>query len=194
MATENDSTIVSTFLNLNSEKAYGVNLTLPYYNSPMMPFHLPDFISSFYVSFNYRYAKQSGQYLAEDLSLTNKTYTLNANLGLKLWYDIDANISLYYMPRIENRRTIRSEMKNLSLFFNKMFMDRKLRVYIMINDVLNAQRGNNESIGGNYYTRSYYEMRNSRSIGIGISYMFNDYKERRDRNIDDGRDAANRGF
>ncbi len=194
MATENDSTIVSTFLNLNSEKAYGVNLTLPYYNSPMMPIHLPDFITSFYVSFNYRYAKQSGQYLAEDLSLTNKTYTLNANLGLKLWYDIEAYVSLYYMPKIENRRTVRSEMKNLSLFFNKMFMDRKLRVYIMINDILNGQKGNNESIGGNYYTRSYYEMRNSRSIGIGISYMFNDYKERRDRNIDDGRDAANRGF
>jgi len=37
-------------------------------------------------------------------------------------------------------------------------------------------------------------MLNSQSIGIGITYMFNDYKERRDRNIDDGRDAANRGF
>lgn len=73
-------------------------------------------------------------------------------------------------------------------------MDRKLRVYITINDLLNAKRGNNESIGGSYYTRSYYEMRNSRSIGLGISYMFNDYKERRDRNLDDGRDAANRGF
>ncbi|MEW6508451.1 MAG: outer membrane beta-barrel family protein [Bacteroidota bacterium] len=194
MATENDTIIVSTFLNLNSEKAYGINLTLPYYNSPMMPFKLPDFINSFYVSFNYRYAKQSGQYLAEDLSLTNKTYTLNANLGLKLWYDIDASISFFYLPKIENRRTVRSEMKNLSLYLNKMFMDRKLRVYILVNDILKGQKGNNEMIGGNYYTRNYYEMRNSRSIGIGISYMFNDYKERRDRNIDDGRDAANRGF
>jgi len=194
MATENDTILVSTFLNLNSEKAYGVNITFPYYNSPMMPFHLPDFISSFYVAFNYRYSKQSGQYLAEDLSLTNKTYTLNANLGLTLWYDIDASISLFYIPKTENRRTIRSEMKNLSVYISRMFMDRKLRVYITINDLLNAQRGNNESIGGSYYTRSYYEMRNSRSIGLGISYMFNDYKERRDRNLDDGRDAANRGF
>lgn len=194
IATENDTILVSTFLNLNSEKAYGVNITFPYYNSPMMPFHLPDFISSFYVAFNYRYSKQSGQYLAEDLSLTNKTYTLNANLGLKLWYDIDASISLFYIPKTENRRTIRSEMKNLSVYLSRMFMDRKLRVYITINDLLNAQRGNNESIGGSYYTRSYYEMRNSRSIGLGISYMFNDYKERRDRNLDDGRDAANRGF
>lgn len=194
MATENDTILVSTFLNLNNEKSYGINLTLPYYNTPMMPFHLPDFISSFYVSFNYRYSEQSGQYLAEDLSLINKSYTLNANLSLKLWYDIDVSISLFYIPKTENRRNVRSEMKHLSLYISRMFMDRKLRVYMTINDLLNSQRGNNESIGGSYYTRYYYEMRNSRSIGIGISYMFNDYKERRDRNLDDGRDAANRGF
>lgn len=194
MATENDTILVSTFLNLNSEKSYGINLTFPYYNTPMMPFHLPEFVSSFYVSFNYRYSEQSGQYLAEDLSLINKSYTLNANLSLKLWYDIDASISLFYIPKTENRRNVRSEMKHLSLYISRMFMDRKLRVYMTINDLLNSQRGNNESIGGSYYTRYYYEMRNSRSIGIGISYMFNDYKERRDRNLDDGRDAGNRGF
>ncbi len=194
MTTENDSTILSSYLNLNTEKSYGINLTLPYYNSPMMPFHLPDFISSFYISFNYRYSEQSGQYLTEDLSLTDKTFTLNTYLSLKLWYDIDASVSLMYTPKIENRRTVRSEMKYLSLFLSKTMMERKLRIYIQVNDLLNAQRSNSESIGGNYYSRSYYEMINSRSIGIGISYMFNDYKDRRDRNIDDGRDAGNRGF
>jgi len=193
MSTENDTTLISSFLNLNSEKAYGINFTLPYYNSPMMPFHLPDFITSFNISFNYRYAEQSGRYLTEDLSLTDKTYTLNTYVGLKLWWDINANISLYYIPKTENRRSIRSEMKFLSLFLSKTLLDRKLRIYITVNDILNAQKGNNVSTGDNY-TRSSYEMLNSRSIGIGISYLFNDYKERRDRTIDDGRDAGNRGF
>lgn len=194
MTTENDSTLLSSYLNLNSENSYGVNLTLPYYNSPMMPFKLPDFISSFYVSFNYRYSKQSGQFLTEDLSLTDKTFTFNTNLGLKLWWEIDANVSLYYTPKIENRRMIRSEMKYLSLYFSKNLMNRKLRIYIIVNDLLNAQKSNSETLGGNFYTRNYYEQLNSRSIGIGISYLFNDYKERRDRTIDDGRDAGNRGF
>ncbi|MBA4407143.1 hypothetical protein C0389_07710 [bacterium] len=194
MTTENDSTLLSSYLNLNSEKSYGVNLTLPYYNSPMMPFKLPDFISSWYISFNYRYSQQSGQYLTEDLSLIDRTFTLNTYIGLKLWWDIDANVSLYYVPKTENRRTVRSEMKFVSLYISKNLMERKLRIYITVNDLLNAQRGNSESIGGNYYTRSSYEQLNSRTIGIGISYMFNDYKDRRDRSIDDGRDAGNRGF
>jgi hypothetical protein len=160
----------------------------------MMPFHLPDFISSWYVSFNYRYSQQSGQYLTEDLSLIDKSYTLNTYISLKLWYDIDASISLYYIPKTENRRGVRSEMKYLSLYFSKTMMDRKLRIYITVDDLLNGRRGSSETLGGNYYTRYSYEMLNSQAIGIGISYMFNDYKDRRDRNVDDGRDAGNRGF
>ena len=193
MTTENDSTLISSFLNLNNEKSYGINLTLPYYNSPMMPFKLPDFISSCYISFNYRYSQQSGQFLTEDLSLTNKTYSVNAYLGFKIWFDIDANVSLYYTPKIENRRTISSERKYVSLYFSKTFMERKLRIYVSVNDLFDTQKGNYESIGGNYYTRSYYETVNSRNIGIGISYMFNDYKDRRDRSLDDGRDSSGAG-
>ncbi len=192
--TENDSILISSYINLNNQNTYGFSLTLPYNNTPMMPFHLPDFISSWYVSFNYRYSKQSGQYLTEDLSLTDKSYTLNTYLSVKLWFDIDASISLYYIPRTENRRGVRSEMKYMSLYLSKTMMDRKIRIYLIANDILNAQRGNNETLGGNYYTRNSYRVLNSQSIGIGISYLFNDYKERRDRNIDDGRDAGNRGF
>lgn len=191
MTTENDSTIISSYLNLNSEKSYGLNLTLPYYNSPIMPFHLPDFINNFYISFNYRYSKQTGRYLSEDLSLTNKFYSLNANIGFKLWFDIDANVSFQYTPRIENRRFVSSERKYAHLYLSKTFMERKLRVYISVNDVFNTQRGNYQTIGGNYYMRNYYETINSRSISIGISYLFNDYKDRRDRNLDDGRDSSN---
>lgn len=194
MTTENDSTLLSSYLNLNNEKAYGVSVTIPYYNSPMMPFHLPDFITTCYVSFNYRYSKQSGQYLTEDLSLTDKNYNLNAYLGIKLWWDIDANVSLFYTPRTENRRMIRSENKFMSIYLSKTFLERKLRVSLNVNDVLKSQKFDNESIGGNYYTKSSYQMLNTRTIGLGISYMFNDYKDRRDRNIDDGRDAGNRGF
>jgi hypothetical protein len=156
-----------------------------------MPFHLPDFISNCYIAFNYRYSKQSGRYLTEDLSLTNKTYSLNANIGFKIWFDIDANVSLYYTPRIENRRMVSSERKYVYLNFSKTFMNRKLRVYLSVNDLFDTQKGTYETIGGNYYVKNYYETLNSRSISVGISYMFNDYKDRRDRNLDDGRDSSN---
>jgi len=194
MTTENDSTLVSSFLNLNKDESYGFSLTFPYYNSPMMPFHLPDFISSLYLSFNYRYSKQSGQYLTEDLGLTEKSITFNGYVGFKLWYNIDAGLSFYYMPETSNRRMVRSEMKFLSLFFNRTFFDNKIRVYVNVNDLLNSQKGYSETRGGNYYIKSNYEMLNSRGISIGITYIFNQYKERRDRDLGDGRDTESRGM
>ena len=156
----------------------------------MMPFHLPDFITNCYLSFNYRYAKQSGQFLKEDLSLIDKTYTFNAYVGVKLWWDIDASISFYYMPRTENRRMVRGAMNFTSLYLSKTLMDRKLRINISVNDIFNSSRNYNESIGGSFYTKNTYQMLNSRSISVGISYMFNDYKDRRDRKIDDGRNGG----
>jgi hypothetical protein len=191
MTTENDSTLVSSFLNLNNEKSYGVNLTLPYYNTPMAPFHLPDFISNFFIAFNYRYSKQSGQYLTEDLSLTNKIYSLNGNIGFKLWYDVDANVSVYFTPRIENRRTVSSAQTYTYIDLSKSFLENKLKLNLSVSDVFRSQKYNYESIGGNYYTKSHYEMLNSQSISLGISYIFNDYKTRRDRNLNDGRDSSN---
>ena len=59
-----------------------------------------------------------------------------------------------------------------------------------MSDVFKGQKGTYESIGGSYYTRTYYESLNSQSVGIGISYIFNDYKARRDRSLDDGRDSS----
>lgn len=194
MTTENDSTLVSSFLNLNKDESYGISLTLPYYNSPMMPFHLPDFVSSLYVSMNYRYSKQTGQFLSEDLGITDKSITINAYAGFKLWYDIDASVSFYYIPRTSNRRMVRSEMKMFSLYLNRNFFDNKIRLYISVNDLFNAQKGYSETRGGNYYVRSNYEMLNSRGISIGIAYIFNKYQERRDRDLGDGRDSESRGM
>lgn len=194
MTTEKDSILLSSYINLNTQDTYGFSVTLPYYNTPMMPFHLPDFISSFYVSLNYRYSKQTGSFQTEDLSLTDKTYTLNSYIGFSLGAGYEANVSLYYLPKTENKRTVRSEMKFLSFYLSKAFMENKLRAYLFINDILNTQKSTNESIGVNFYSKNYYESKDSRAIGIGISYTFNDYKDRRDRNIDDGRDAGNRGF
>jgi hypothetical protein len=194
ITTENDSTLISSYLNLNKEESYGFSLTLPYYNSPMMPIHLPDFITTCYLSFNYRYSKQTGQYLTEDLGITDKSITLNGYVGFKLWYDIDANASIYYIPKTTNRRMVRSETKYVSLYFSRYFFDQKIRCHISVNDLFNGQKGYSEMRGGSYYMRSSYEMLNSRGISIGLTYIFNKYKERRDRDLGDGRDSEGKGM
>ena len=63
-----DSVSYSSPINFSSSKTYGFELTLPYYNSPSMPIHLPDFISMLNIKYGYNYRKRLGTYLNEDLS------------------------------------------------------------------------------------------------------------------------------
>ena len=187
-----DSVTVSSPINISSNKNYGIELTLPYYNTPMMPVHLPDFISMLNVQFGYTYRKQAGQYLNEDLNYSQYYKWLNANLGLKLWFDVNANISFRYNPRTETRRSINEETHVLSLYFSKTFLDQKLQVNLSISDLLNSQKYLSQTFGTEFYSKNAYIQYRSRSVSIGVSYRINDYKERRDRNVDDGRDASDK--
>jgi len=192
-ATEQDSILLASYINLSESKTYGFNLTLPYYNSPMMPIHLPSFITMLNLQFSYYYKEQMGRYLSEDLSMIDRNYTIRGNLGFKLWFDIDANVFLYYMPKTDNKLYVRSEYRYLYLSLSKTFMEKKLRVSLSVNGLFSTNRWENESIGVSYYTRNSTDMSNIHGIGIGISYRFNDFRERNDRSIDDGRDAGGKG-
>ena len=189
MTTENDSTIISTALNLGLEKSCGFNIILPFYNHATMPFRLPDFISSCNISINYYHTKQTGFFINEDLSIIEKNYSLNSNLDLKLWWNIEANLAFSYTPKIENRREIIGKMFFSSLYLSKTLMDGKLRLFIKANDLFNSSKNYYESKGNNYYIKGFNKILNSRYLEIGISYLFNDYKKRRDRKIDDERDV-----
>lgn len=187
-----DSVTVSSPINISSNKTYGIELTLPYYNTPMMPVHLPDFINMLNVQFGYTYRKQTGQYLNEDLNYSGYYKWLTANLGFKLWFDVNANLSFRYNPKSETRRSINEETHILSLYFSKTFMDQKLQANLSISDLLNSQKYLSQTYGTEFYSKNSFTQYRSRSVSIGISYRINDYKERRDRSIDDGRDASDK--
>ncbi len=185
-----DSIFYSSPVNLSSNKVYGVDLSLPYYNSPMALFHLPDFISMLNIRFSYRYSKTAGSYLTEDLSDWGYSKSLTASLGLKLWYDVEASISLYFTPRTESKRYVRNQTSYLYAFFSRSFLNKKLKISLYVSDILNSNRYDSQTFGTDYYSHSNSVMLNSRSVSIGFTYMINNYKARNDRNIDDGRDAS----
>jgi len=186
-----DSISFSSPYNMSSMKNYGIELNLPYYNSPMMPFHLPDFVSMLNISFGYNYRKQSGSYLNEDLNYAGNYTWLDVRLGLKLWYNINSNIFCSYTPKTENRRKIREENIYLNLSFSRAFFDQKLQIVLGISDPLKLIKYKNTTYGTAFFSRSEYSMVHSRSVSLGITYRINDYRERSDRNLDDGRDAGN---
>ncbi|MGE5621339.1 MAG: outer membrane beta-barrel protein [archaeon] len=188
-----DSVSVYSFINIGNNKTYGIELTLPYFNSPMMPFHLPDFIQMMNVVWGYTYREQQGQYLQENLTYSDKRWWLRANLSMNLWYDVSMSTYFMYSPKSKNTRMTSSETKMLYLSFNKSFFDRKLKVSLSFSDLLRAMKFNSETFGSNFYSAELFTLNNSRSISLGITYMFNDYKEHRERNIDDGRDKGESG-
>ena len=186
----NDSISVSSPINLTSTDLFGLELSLPYYNSPASPVHLPDFISSFNINYSYRYYKQHGNYYEENLNYVSKSSNLNANLGLALFYDIKANISFWYSPKYSDVRSSNREQKYLSLNVSKSFFNKKLKFNFSVNDILKSGKWENWTYGNDYRSYSLYSPSKTRTVSIGISYAFNDYTERYDRNIDDGRDAS----
>jgi hypothetical protein len=97
------------------------------------------------------------------------------------------------MPKTKNKLSENSEYKSIYFSLSKTFMEKKLRVNLTFNGYFSTTKYQSESIGAGYFTRSSSDMSNNRGIGLGISYRFNDFSERNDRNIDDGRDASSRG-
>ncbi|HEX2963144.1 MAG TPA: TonB-dependent receptor, partial [Ignavibacteriales bacterium] len=189
-----DSVSVYSFINLGKSKLYGIELTLPYYNSPQMPVHLPDFISMLNVVWGFTYREQEGQYLSENLTYADRRMWLRANLALNLWYDVSMSTFFMYSPRTKNARMTSNATKNLSISFSKSFLDNKLKVNLSFSDLLRAMRFDNETFGSNFYSFEKFTINNSRSVSLGLTWMFNDYKPHRERNIDDGRDKAEGGM
>ncbi|MGE5496869.1 MAG: hypothetical protein ACM3Q2_02300, partial [Syntrophothermus sp.] len=83
--------------------------------------------------------------------------------------------------------------KYMYISFSKALFDRKLRLNLSIEDALNSSIYDNQSFGDSYYSRSHYAAQRSRGISLGFTWMFNDYKDRNDRNLDDGRDSGGGG-
>lgn len=192
-STENDSVMVSSYFNLASNKTFGVDLTLPYYNTPDMWFHLPEFVSMMNIQFHYTHIEQTGQFINENLAMKDDSWSLNANVNLKLWLGIEADAYFYYSPSTSNKLRKQNDQKYLYLSLSKSFMNNKLRFDVSCDGVLDDSKYETESFGSNYYTKGKYVFSGSRSISVGIRYMFNDFKERRDRSIDDGRDNGGGG-
>ena len=186
----NDSVTVSSPINLTSTDLYGLELSLPYYNSPTSPIHLPDFISSFNINYSYRYYKQHGNYYEENLNYSSKSSDLNANLGLVLFYDINANISFWYQPKHSDVRSANIEQKYLTLNVSKSFFNKKLKFNFYVDDILKSRKWESWTYGNDYRSYSMYAPTKTTTVSFGISYAFNDYTERNDRNIDDGRDSS----
>ena len=187
-------TAYTSMVNNATTNTFGFEVMIPIINDSKFPIELPSWFSMGNIAFTYSKIDESSSYLSESYNTSRKAWNLNANVVLKVIYDINAILSLRYTPEIKDTRTVTNQKTFLSFTVAKEFMDKKLRVAIIASDMLNASMSETETFGTNYYLNNRFTNLNSQNISLAITYKFNDFKARQERQIDDGRDKTEGGL
>jgi hypothetical protein len=184
----NDSITVNTTINSASNKSYGFELTIPIINEPRFPIKFPDWFGMFNVRIAYNRFIENGSYLTEIYSINRESWKFSGNCNLNLWWDI--NFIFYYniALKTEDERYRTNASPFAGLYIKRDFLDKKLTVGLNINDIFNAIHPIYETYGSNFYSYNKSETWRNRNIGLSIRYNFNDFSNRQEKEVDDGRD------
>lgn len=189
-----DSVTVSSAINLSNTKTYGIELTIPLINQPKSPVKLPSWISMINVGVTYYKLTEYGRYLNEIHSVKRDNWRINANANFNIIFDINASVYYRWSPKSNDGRYINYSNSSLTVSLSRSFFNRKLQFSLSGNDLLNSSRYRTETFGSNYYSDMRFTVPRSRSIALAVSFMFNDFKQKRERQIDDGRDNTEGGL
>ncbi|MCE1187564.1 MAG: TonB-dependent receptor family protein [Ignavibacteria bacterium] len=194
ITTVQDSITTSYMVNNASTKTYGAEITIPLINDPRMPVKLPDWIVMITLQGSYLHYEESNDFLTENYSIKRNTWNMGGNMSFKL--PLELNLSVYgrFTPEVKDDRTITNPRSFVGLNISREFMEKKLKISVMANDIFNNSTYRTQTFGSNYYNDSKYHNLMSSSFGISITYLFNDFKQRQERNIDDGRDKSDNGM
>lgn len=184
----NDSVTVNSTINSASNKNYGFELTIPIINEPRFPVKLPDWFGMFTLRISYNRFDENGSYLSEIYSIKRDSWKFSGNCNLNLWWDI--NLIFYYNIALRTRddRYTSNASPFAGMYIKRDFFDKKLSVGLNINDLFDAMRPVNETFGSNFYTYTKASSWRSRNIGLSVRYNFNDFTNRQEKEVDDGRD------
>jgi hypothetical protein len=184
-----DSINVYSYANLSSVQTYGADLTLLYYKQNSFSIKLPQFIDLVNLKFTFYRTIQKGNYESENLDTKKNIWRLKFNTTLKIFYDLSLQLAYSYYPKQRDARSYSNaySIVNASLYRN--FFDRKLRMGLSFDNILNKHAYYSEAYASNYYYSSTYDKLKSRSVSLTVTYVFNNFKMAQDRNTDDGRDS-----
>ncbi|MDP4175366.1 MAG: TonB-dependent receptor [Bacteroidota bacterium] len=189
-----DSITVNTTINSALTKNYGFELTIPIINEPRFPIKFPEWFQMFNIRIAFNRFIEDGGYLTENYSIKRTNWKFTGNFGLKLWEDINAMFYYNITPKSQDERYHNGSTALLGMLISKDFMDKKLQISLNINDILNNMRPVNETYGSNFYSYNKTEYVKNQNIGISIRYNFNDFQNRQEKTIDDGRDKSENGM
>jgi len=181
-------TTVNTTINSANNKSYGFELTIPIINEPRFPVKLPDWFGMFNVRIAYNHFSENGGYLTEVYSINRDSWKFSGNCNLNLWWDI--NLVFYYniALKTEDERYRTSASDFAGFYIKRDFLDKKLTLGININDLFRGVHPVNETYGSDFYSYNRTETVHNQNIGLSIRYNFNNFTNRQEKDVDDGRD------
>jgi hypothetical protein len=115
---------------------------------------------------------------------------MNDYLSLKLWYDVNFSVYASYTPKVTDDRFYSSSRTFAGVSAGKKFFGDKLEVTLNAQDIFKGQNSTSKTTAPLFYSYNKYTAKYSPNFGISLRYSFNNFKQKQDRNVDDGRDSS----
>lgn len=178
----NDSVQYSSWTNLSKQKNYGVSLGA---GSPLAQWLMINFYINVFHNKNY------GNFYNENLNSEYTSWNFNYFAMLRLPYDIETNISVFYNPGYKSEKVKTPKFTFTYLALKKNFFDKKLNVTLSINDLFKSMKFDYQQFGSNFTSRTYFKPNMGQEISLTLTYNLNNFKPIKTRNLDDGRNKEN---
>ncbi len=129
-----------------------------------------------------------GKKIYGDDSLNNGTDGISYNFSLWGGYSnpevIDASLSLYYAKYNFSALTNTKPFSSVSFSLGKNFFDRKLSLYLSLDDIFNSSSSENTYIRSGFEEFSSYTGSMGRSVSLNFRFTFGNYDEKRQKGKD----------
>ncbi len=139
--------------------------------------------------FNLYYLIYKGSYLTETFDYDGFFWSLNLSINTTIWWDMSLSFWGNYSPGYKTHIEKRKETIWTGIALSRQFFDRRLRINLNLNDIFKKNIYEDESYGSNYISTSYRKYNGSRSVSLSISWTINDFRQKYQKDMDDGRDA-----
>jgi hypothetical protein len=187
----------STTVNMTLRQTYGSDLTIQLMKGSPIPVTVPDWLGMVNVTISYmkiiQTAGLSKDAVNENININRDTWILRSNDNFNLWENFRLGIFYTVNFKYKDSRYKNYTMSWLNFSLSRDFFDDKLSVSVSGNNLFVPTSTKMEITGSDYYSYYEYNMPQMRSAALSISWYFNDFKFRQNRNIDDGRDKPSEG-
>ena len=109
----------------------------------------------------------NGQKVSSDMW----SYSLRLNVWTKLWNKLEVHASGFYRSATQSLYAEREPSYSVNCGLRADFFDKKMSVYLNVNDIFNWNKWDNNTYNPYYISYNSYKF-NSRSVNIGVTFRF----------------------